>query len=121
MSGLPFRFRGHLMLFSVKDRVISLPAVTERRTMDVIIRQLPPELKGAVLRTVAKPIGDDLAGAPTQGDPQPPLLSFAADKRPQLVQLQNIVQLSRQQATRQGGLPLYPTAQPTADRSSRHP
>src|SRR5262249_49487605 len=121
MSGLAFDFRDHAMLSPIKDMAISLPAVTKRGTMDILVRQLPPELNSTVLRTITNPIGDDLASAPTQGQPQPALLSLAADIRPQFIQLQPIIQLRGQQAAGQRRFPPHPSPQPATPRPARQP
>lgn len=88
--------------------------------MPILVGQLTPQLEGTGFRAIPNPASDPLAGAATQRDPQPAFLFFAAHKRPDLIQFEQIVYSRRQQTRSQVGQGGDPGQQPTVKRAARH-
>ena len=87
VAGLTFVFAAATMRVSGKRRDVGIPVVAASAAVSVAWCQRGPQVAGALQASVAQGPADDLAGAATEGHPEPKLAGFATDKTPEFVRL----------------------------------
>ena len=86
------------MLSGRQDVVIALQVIGAKPTVAISQRDALPKEPGGGVIARAQRVGDDLAGAPTQGQPQPDHATPpVAHEAPQFIQLQDFQGLDRSQ------------------------
>ena len=92
-----------VMLVGGQDVVVALQVIGIKQTLAVSQRDAIPKAPGGRIIARTQRVSDDLAGTPTQGQPQPDHpKSTMAHEAPQFIQLQDFQGLGRSQRGRQG-------------------
>src|SRR5438067_5304779 len=128
VAGLPSLFGAAAVRACWKHRFIRKPKVAACRSAEVVRRQSSSQPAGALLRAVAEHVGDHLAGASAERDPEPALAFFlAAHKAPELIEFQHVAFSGGQQRLLKPGKRLglfFPPSAATCDsrgqRRARH-
>ncbi len=90
MVGLARAFSNWVMLIVGQDGLVALPKIAIQQAMPVRERDTTPEQAAGGLAAVTDGIGDDLARATAQRQPDPTFILFRAYERPQFIQLQDL-------------------------------
>ncbi len=90
MVRLARAFINRVMLIIGQHGLVALPKIAIQQAMTVRERDPTPEQAAGGLAAVTDGIGDDLARAATQRQPDPPFILFVAHERPQFIQLQDL-------------------------------
>ena len=103
VAGLALGFGAAAVGADGKGCRVGFPLVAARGATPETGCQRGPQVHGPLEASVTQGPAHDLAGAPTQGHPQPKLVGLGTHKAPEFIQLQHVAPLARQQSVHEGG------------------
>lgn len=93
MTHLPVSLARGLMLALRQNVGIRGPEICEQQASLVEHRDTLPQQAAGFFASAANGVGNDLAGAATLSQPNPPLVLAAGHERPKFVQFQHVIGL----------------------------